>query len=70
MMTDYSKAMNGMAIVVNGIKYSGFKEYYADGASEVWAINPGYATSSVKLLDTPMPGSLTAGTTGKTCSGA
>ncbi len=43
---------------IDGKMYSGFKVRYADGASETWAINPGYKTSSIKLLDSPMPNSL------------
>lgn len=39
--------------------YQGFVVTYADGVGETWAINPGYRTSSISLLDHPMPGSQT-----------
>lgn len=45
-------------IMIDSKPYQGFKITYADGASEVWLVNPGWATSSIKVLDTPVPGTL------------
>jgi hypothetical protein len=36
----------------------GFRVRYADGATEVWPVNPGSNTTIAKLFDTPAPGSL------------
>lgn len=47
-------------IMIDSKPYQGFKITYADGASEVWLVNPGWATSSIKVLDTPVPGTLKA----------
>lgn len=43
---------------IDGKVYNGFVVFYADGYKETWAVNPGFKTSSVKLLDSPMPNSL------------
>ncbi|WP_428424033.1 hypothetical protein [Methylibium sp.] len=56
----YQAAYGGISILIDTKRYTGFKVTYADGASEVWVINPGYSTSSVKLFDNPAPNSLTA----------
>lgn len=45
-------------VIVDGKYLSGYKVTYADGWSEVWVVNPGHATSSFKLFDTPAPNSL------------
>lgn len=50
-----SSPQGGYALRLNA---SGNLVYLRNGASEVWAINPGYATSTIKLLDQPMPDSL------------
>ena len=64
------RAQGAIQIIVDNKAYSGFKITYADGASEVWLVNPGWATSSVKVLDTPAPGSLKLPKTPKAgCSG-
>lgn len=56
----YLSAYGGLAVVINGTRRPAYKVIYADGASEVWVVNPNHATSSVKLYDTPAPNSLTA----------
>jgi hypothetical protein len=57
LLTSYAQAMR-ISILLDGKYYRGYKVSYADGGSEVWVVNPGYATSSFKLFDTPAPGSL------------
>jgi hypothetical protein len=57
----YQQSINSLSFLMNGVKYSGFKITYSDGARETWAINPGFRTSSVKLLDQPLPNSLKPG---------
>lgn len=59
--TFYHQSINGLSFLMNGVKYTGFKVTYSDGARETWAVNPGFRTSSVKLLDQPLPNSLKAG---------
>lgn len=59
LMNMYFSAYGGVIqLIVDGKSYRGFKVRYADGASEVWVMNPGGNTSSVRLFDTPVPGSL------------
>jgi hypothetical protein len=48
----------GIRIIVDGKSYQGFNVTYADGSTEKWVVNPGNATSMVKLFDTPAPNSL------------
>jgi len=49
----------GIYLIIDTKTYSGFKVAYADGSSEVWLVNPGFRTSTVKLFDNPIPDSLT-----------
>ena len=58
----YQQATGGIALLVAGTNYAGFRLIYADGASETWMINPLFSLSSIKLFDTPLPGSLTSPT--------
>jgi hypothetical protein len=46
-----------LSFVIDGRNYKGFTVSYADGVRETWAVTPNAATSSVKLLDEPMPNS-------------
>lgn len=66
LLSQYTKAYNNLSIIMNGTKYAGFRLSYADGVSELWAISPNHATSVVKLLDQPFPGSQKPG--GATCN--
>ncbi|HEX6708464.1 MAG TPA: hypothetical protein VF169_27260 [Albitalea sp.] len=54
----YQGAYGGISVIIDGKSYQSFKVYYADGSSEVWVVNPGWATSTFKLFDTPAPNSL------------
>jgi len=58
LLTKYFAIMKDLTFVIDGNSYKGFTVGYADGTGETWAINPAYATSTIKLLDHPMPGSL------------
>jgi hypothetical protein len=55
---DWNYILNSLQFLLKGVKYDGFVVYYADGSKETWAVNPAYATSSIKLLDQPLPNSL------------
>lgn len=57
MLALYAQAIP-IRILIDGKYYRGYKVTYADGGTETWVVNPGYATSSFKLFDTPAPGSL------------
>lgn len=52
------KSATQIKLVINGKTYDGFSVAYADGVREVWAVNPGFAQSTIKLMDTPMPDSM------------
>ena len=54
----YRNATSSLTFIMNGKDYAGFKVKYADGFVEAWAVYPGYSTSTIKLLDQPMPNSL------------
>lgn len=45
---------------ISGIKFQAFEVIYADNGREKWMVNPAIG-SSIKLLDTPYPGSLVQG---------
>lgn len=62
LFTWYGAAYGSIAIIVDGKTYGAFKVTYADGARETWMVTPNHLTSSMKLFDTPLPGSLTAPT--------
>lgn len=47
-----------ISIIIDAKAYTGYKVYYNDGYSEVWAVNPGHATTVFKLFDNPAPDSL------------
>jgi len=64
----YNQAYGGIKVLVNGQYLSGFKVYYADGASETWVVTPNANFSVAKLFDTPAPGSLTPGKPGQSCA--
>lgn len=59
MLTFYYQSLN-ISVIIDGKAYQAFRVTYADGAKESWIVNPGYATSSIKLFDSPAPDSLTA----------
>ena len=54
-------------IIINGQSYQGFSVTYRDGGQETWVVNPGAATSSVKLFDTPAPDSQKPPGSGPSC---
>ena len=47
-----------ISLLIDGKSYKGYTVYYSDGFSEVWVVNPGASTSTIKLFDTPVPDSL------------
>lgn len=57
----YRAATNSLSFIMNNSKYAGFRVTYADGYVETWAVYPGYSTSTIKLLDQPLPNSLKSG---------
>lgn len=57
-LAQYREISRSLTFIIDGKRYDGFTVTYADGARETWAVNPGHATSSVKLLDQPLPNSL------------
>lgn len=57
LLGSYLALTSSTRFLFDGKIYQGFKVRYADGASEVWPINPGYKYSSVKLLSQPLPNS-------------
>ncbi|MDD2545377.1 MAG: hypothetical protein PHI55_03745 [Burkholderiaceae bacterium] len=56
-LAQYREITRTLTFIINGKRYNGFAIAYADGVRETWPINPGYSTSSVKLLDQPLPNS-------------
>jgi hypothetical protein len=65
--SSYQGAYGGISIVIDAKSYNGFKVQYADGATETWVVNPGWATSTLRLFDTPAPDSLTPARPGSSC---
>jgi hypothetical protein len=68
LLSMYGNATRQVGLVIDGKNYKGFRVQYADGAQEVWVVNPGYATSSVKLFDSPAPNSMTAPEPSRSCT--
>lgn len=60
----YTDHVVPITLIIDSKSYKGFKVFYADGFSEVWVVNPGWRTSSFRVFDTPVPGSLMAPTNG------
>ncbi len=57
-LANYREMTRSLNFIIDGKQYQGFAVTYADGVRETWAINPGHATSSVRLLDEPLPNSM------------
>jgi hypothetical protein len=54
-------------IIINGHSYKGFTVTYKDGGQETWVVNPAASISTMKLFETPAPGSQKPPGTGPAC---
>lgn len=63
----YTQSAVPITLLIDNKTYTGFKVFYSDGFSEVWVVNPGWQTSSLRVFDTPVPDSLVLNRNAPTC---
>jgi hypothetical protein len=63
----YTQSAVPITLLIDNKTYAGFKVFYSDGFSEVWVVNPGWQTSSLRVFDTPIPDSLVLNKNAPTC---
>ena len=52
------RGQGNIEIMLEGTLYKGFRASYSDGSSELWLVNPAYAYSSMRLIGSPVLGTL------------